>query len=149
MTERRRPTPFQADVSVLKKGGKDRILLVICVIVLIFCQNGVALGLARVLHLDPLGNSLIRRKDLLSTAVKAEADKADQESEEGEMKMFLHYSEAVLMLCVVVGVGTLLSSLLVKLGMTFPVYIGALIVAAVRAFAQGVPDRPHRRDPVP
>ena len=45
---------FQADLKVLKSGGKSMIVFLGLVIGLIVLQNGTAVGLAKLLHLDPL-----------------------------------------------------------------------------------------------
>ena len=167
---------FQANLAVLKEGGKDLIIFLLQVIVLIILQNALAVGVSRVLGVNPLvgmctgsvpmvgghgtagafgpviedfgiqgattiataaatfgliagsliggplGNSLIKKYDLLNTI---------KEDEEQHVRHFDNYAPAVFELCVTVGIGTLVSALLTKTGMTFPVYIGAMIVAAV------------------
>ena len=45
---------FQANLKVLKKGGKSMVIFLGLVIVLIFIQNGVAVGLSKVIGLDSL-----------------------------------------------------------------------------------------------
>ena len=45
---------FQANLKVLKKGGKSMVIFLGLVIVLIFIQNGVAVGLSKVMGLDSL-----------------------------------------------------------------------------------------------
>lgn len=45
---------FQANLKVLKSGGKSMIVFLGLVIGLIVLQNGTAVGLAKFLHLDPL-----------------------------------------------------------------------------------------------
>ena len=45
---------FQANLKVLKSGGKSMIVFLGLIIVLIVLQNGTAIGLAKLLHLDPL-----------------------------------------------------------------------------------------------
>jgi ESS family glutamate:Na+ symporter len=79
----------------------------------------------------PLGNSLIKKYDLLKTAKSADDVEIFDEDEEQHVRHFDNYAPAVFELCVTVGLGTLVSALLTKTGMTFPVYIGAMIVAAV------------------
>ncbi len=44
---------FQANLKVLKSGGLSLLIFLICVIVLIVSQNGLALGLASLLGIDP------------------------------------------------------------------------------------------------
>ena len=175
---------FQANIRVLKSGGKALIVLLVLVAILIIAQNGIALGLSSALGLDPLlglctgsipmvgghgtagafgpiledfglqgattistaaatfglvagslmggplGNGLIKRKNLLATAAK-EDDLVLLEEEEKHVRQHSNYAPAVFQLAIAVGIGTIVSSLLAKTGMTFPVYIGAMIVAAV------------------
>lgn len=45
---------FQSDLSVLRKGGRPLVVMVILVAVLIACQNAIGLGLARGLRFEPL-----------------------------------------------------------------------------------------------
>ena len=45
---------FQANLKVLKKGGKSMVIFLGLVIVLIFIQNGVAVGLSKIIGLDSL-----------------------------------------------------------------------------------------------
>ncbi len=174
---------FKADMKIIKRGGRDLLLLVIGIVVLIFLQNGAALGLSRLLHIDPrlalctgsismigghgtsgafgpiledfglegattvaiaaatfgliagglmggpLGNSLIVRKDLLKTAKHPEKYNAAREKKKAAEKHYQHYPEAVFMLCIIVGIGTVLSMLLSKTGMAYPAYVGALLAA--------------------
>jgi ESS family glutamate:Na+ symporter len=176
---------FQANLAVLKEGGKDLIVFLIQVIVLIVLQNVLAVGVSRLLGVNPLvgmctgsvpmvgghgtagafgpviedfgiegattiataaatfgliagsliggplGNSLIQKFDLLKTAKSAEDVEIFDEDEEQHVRHFDNYAPAVFELCVTVGLGTLVSALLTKTGMTFPVYIGAMIVAAI------------------
>ena len=176
---------FQANLAVLKEGGKDLIIFLVQVILLIVLQNVLAVGVSRVLGVNPLiglctgsvpmvgghgtagafgpviedfgiqgattiataaatfgliagsliggplGNSLIKKYDLLKTAKSADDVEIFDEDEEQHVRHFDNYAPAVFELCVTVGLGTLISALLTKTGMTFPVYIGAMIVAAV------------------
>ena len=175
---------FQANIRVLKSGGKALIVLLVLVGILILAQNGIALGLSSVLGLDPLlglctgsipmvgghgtagafgpiledlglqgattvataaatfgliagsliggplGNGLIKKKNLLATAAKAD-DLVLLEEEEKHVRQHSNFAPAVFQLVLAVGIGTIVSMLLAKTGMTFPVYIGAMIVAAV------------------
>ena len=178
---------FQANLAVLKEGGKDLILFLAQVIVLIILQNVLAVGVSGLLGVNPLigmctgsvpmvgghgtagafgpviedfgiqgattiataaatfgliagsliggplGNSLIRKYNLLDT-VKAEDEEELEILEEDSEQHIRHsdqYAPAVFELAVTVGIGTIVSALLTKTGMTFPVYIGAMIVAAV------------------
>ncbi|MCQ2515097.1 MAG: sodium/glutamate symporter [Ruminococcus sp.] len=174
---------FQANLKVLKSGGKSLILFLVFVIVLIVGQNFVAVGLANLLGLSsltgmttgsipmvgghgtagafgpiledfgingattvctaaatfglvagsimggPVGNNLIKRHNLLST-VKTEDDSILVEDEVKHERHFSMYAPAVFQLIIAVGLGTIVSYLLSLTGMTFPVYIGAMIVAA-------------------
>lgn len=44
---------FQANLKVLKSGGLSLLIFLICVIILIAAQNGLALGVATILGIDP------------------------------------------------------------------------------------------------
>ncbi len=78
----------------------------------------------------PLGRRLILKHDLLKTAVP-EDDTALVEEEEKHHRSVRGYAPAAYQLAIAAGAGTIVSWLLSKTGMTFPVYIGAMIVAAV------------------
>ena len=175
---------FQANLKVLKSGGIQLIVLLACVVVLMIAQNGLAVGLASLLNLDPmiglctgsipmvgghatagafgkvlqdlgvdgavtlataaatfglvagsllggpLGRRLIMKHDLLKTAVKAD-DSVLVEDEEKHLRKVSMYQPAVYQLVLAMGIGTIVSALLTKTGLTFPIYIGAMIVAAV------------------
>ena len=175
---------FQANLKVLKAGGKSLAVFLTFVIILIIGQNAMAVGLAKVLGIDPLigmctgsipmvgghgtagafgpvledfgltgattvctaaatfgliagsliggpiGNSLITKKDLLKTVVKEDASMLVEEEEKHE-RQFNMYAPAVFQIIIAVGIGTIVSWALSKTGMTFPIYIGAMIVAAV------------------
>ena len=175
---------FQANLKVLKAGGKSLAVFLTFVIILIIGQNAMAVGLAKVLGIDPLigmctgsipmvgghgtagafgpvledfgltgattvctaaatfgliagsliggpiGNSLITKKDLLKTVVKEDASMLVEEEEKHE-RQFNMYAPAVFQIIIAVGIGTIVSWALSKTGMTFPIYIGAMIVAAI------------------
>ena len=175
---------FQANLKVLKAGGKSLAVFLVFVIILIIGQNAMAVGLAKVLGIDPLigmctgsipmvgghgtagafgpvledfgltgattvctaaatfgliagsliggpiGNSLITKKDLLKTVVKEDASMLVEEEEKHE-RQFNMYAPAVFQIIIAVGIGTIVSWALSKTGMTFPIYIGAMIVAAI------------------
>ena len=154
---------FQANLKVLKAGGKSLAVFLAFVIILIIGQNAMAVGLAKVLGIDPLigmctgsipmvgghgtagatfgliagsliggpiGNSLITKKDLLKTVVKEDASMLVEEEEKHE-RQFNMYAPAVFQIIIAVGIGTIVSWALSKTGMTFPIYIGAMIVAAI------------------
>lgn len=175
---------FQANLKVLKSGGKSLFIFLGLVVVLIVSQNFLALGVSKLLHLDPLvglctgsipmvgghgtagafgpvledfdvkgattictaaatfgliagsliggpiGKRLIDRKKLLDTAV-AEDDSILVEDEKKHKRHTNMYAAAVFQLIIAVGIGTIISELLTKTGLTFPIYIGAMIAAAV------------------
>ncbi len=175
---------FQANLKVLKAGGKSLAVFLAFVIILIIGQNAMAVGLAKVLGIDPLigmctgsipmvgghgtagafgpvledfgltgattvctaaatfgliagsliggpiGNSLITKKDLLKTVVEEDASMLVEEEEKHE-RQFNMYAPAVFQIIIAVGIGTIVSWALSKTGMTFPIYIGAMIVAAI------------------
>lgn len=175
---------FQANLKVLKSGGKSLFIFLGLVVVLIVSQNFLALGVSKLLHLDPLvglctgsipmvgghgtagafgpvledfdvkgattictaaatfgliagsliggpiGKRLIDRKKLLDTAV-AEDDSILVEDEKKHERHTNMYAAAVFQFIIAVGIGTIISELLTKTGLTFPIYIGAMIAAAV------------------
>lgn len=175
---------FQANMKVLKSGGKSLIIFLLCVLVLIVTQNALAVGLSKVLHIDPLvglctgsipmvgghgtagafgpvledfgltgattlataaatfglvagslmggpvGRRLILKNDLLKTALDEDVTPLEEEEEE-HRRSASQYAPAAYMIAIAMGVGTIVSWLLSKTGMTFPVYIGAMIVAAI------------------
>ncbi len=175
---------FQANLKVLKAGGKSLAVFLAFVIILIIGQNAMAVGLSKILGIDaligmctgsipmvgghgtagafgpvledfgltgattvctaaatfgliagsliggPIGNSLITKKDLLKTAVE-EDDTMLVEEEEKHERQYSNYAPAVFQVIIAIGIGTIVSWALSKTGMTFPVYIGAMIVAAV------------------
>lgn len=175
---------FQANLKVLKSGGKSLFIFLGLVVVLIVAQNFLALGVSKVLNLDPLvglctgsipmvgghgtagafgpvledfdvqgattictaaatfgliagsliggpiGKRLIEKRNLLDTAV-AEDDSILVEDEKKHERHTNMYAAAVFQLIIAVGIGTIISELLTKTGLTFPIYIGAMIAAAV------------------
>ena len=175
---------FQANLKVLKSGGKSLIVFLGLVVGLILCQNFLAVGMSKVLNLDPLiglctgsipmvgghgtagafgpvledfnvsgattlctaaatfglitgsliggpiGKSLVEKKNLITTAV-AEDDSLLVEDEKKHTRHTSMYAEAVFQLILAIGLGTIFSWLLTKTGMTFPIYIGAMIAAAL------------------
>lgn len=175
---------FQANLKVLKSGGKPLLIFLVLVIVLIITQNFTAIGLANLLGLDsltgmttgsipmvgghgtagafgpvledfgisgattvctaaatfglvagslmggPIGNRLIKKHNLLET-IKNDDDTLLVEEEEKHERHFSMYAPAVFQLIIVVGIGTIFSKLLSLTGMTFPIYIGAMIAAAI------------------
>lgn len=175
---------FQANLKVLKSGGKSLIVFLFFVIMLIVMQNFSAIGLANLIGLDsltgmttgsipmvgghgtagafgpvledfgvqgattvctaaatfgliagslmggPVGNRLIKKHNLIAT-IKTEDDSLLVEEEEKHERHFSMYAPAVFQLIIAVGLGTVVSDLLSLTGMTFPIYIGAMIVAAI------------------
>lgn len=175
---------FQANLKVLKSGGKSLIVFLGLVIALIILQNLTAAGLAKLLNLNPLigmctgsipmvgghgtagafgpvledlnikgattictaaatfglifgsliggplGKRLIEKHNLLDTV----ANEDDSLLVEDEMKHERHtnmYADAVFQLILAIGVGTIFTMLLTKTGLTFPIYIGAMLAAAL------------------
>lgn len=78
----------------------------------------------------PLGRRLILGHDLLKTAVQTDPAPLIEEEEKHHRTVSM-YAPASYQLALAMGLGTVVSMLLSKTGMTFPVYIGAMIVAAV------------------
>ena len=175
---------FQANLKVLKSGGKSLIIFLMLVIALIVSQNFLAVGLAKVLHISPLvglctgsipmigghgtagafgpvledfgvkgastlctaaatfgliagsimggpvGKRLIEKKDLLKTAIPEDDSLLIEEEKKHERHTNM-YAAAVFQLILAIGLGTIFSWLLTKTGLTFPIYIGAMIAAAL------------------
>ncbi len=175
---------FQANLKVLKSGGKALGVFLILVILLITLQNFTAVGLSSLMGLDPLiglctgsipmvgghgtagafgpvledfnitgattlctaaatfglisgsliggpiGRSLIEKKNLLDTIV-TEDDSVLVEDEKRHMRHTTMYPAATFQLILAIGLGTIFSWILTKTGMTFPIYIGAMIAAAL------------------
>lgn len=175
---------FQANLKVLKSGGKPLLIFLVLVIILIITQNFTAIGLANLLGLDsltgmttgsipmvgghgtagafgpvledfgisgattvctaaatfglvagslmggPIGNRLIKKHNLIET-IKNDDDTLLVEEEEKHERHFSMYAPAVFQLIIAVGIGTIFSKLLSLTGMTFPIYIGAMIAAAI------------------
>lgn len=174
---------FQANLKVLKSGGKSMLVFLSLVIALILAQNFLAVGLSNVMRISPLvglctgsismvgghgtagafgpvledfgisgattlctaaatygliagsmiggpiGRRLIEKHKLLDTAVQED----DSLLVEEEIKHERHasmYPSAVFQLIIAIGIGTVVSKLLSLTGMTFPIYIGAMIAAA-------------------
>lgn len=175
---------FQANLKVLKSGGKSLIVFLGLVIVLIILQNLTAVGLAKLLNLNPLigmctgsipmvgghgtagafgpvledlnikgattictaaatfglifgslidgplGKRLIEKHSLLNTAAN-EDDSLLVEDEKKHERHTNMYADAVFQLILAIGVGTIFTMLLTKTGLTFPIYIGAMLAAAL------------------
>lgn len=175
---------FQANLKVLKSGGKSLIVFLGLVIALIILQNLTAVGLAKLLNLNPLigmctgsipmvgghgtagafgpvledlnikgattictaaatfglifgsliggplGKRLIEKHNLLNT-VANEDDSLLVEDEKKHERHTNMYADAVFQLILAIGVGTIFTMLLTKTGLTFPIYIGAMLAAAL------------------
>ena len=175
---------FQANLKVLKSGGKALAIFLGLVIALIFMQNLLAVGVSHLIGLDslvglctgsipmvgghgtagafgpvledfnvqgattictaaatfglvagsliggPIGKRLSEKKHLLDTIV-TEDDSLLIEEEKKHERHSNMYAAAVFQLILAVGLGTIISELLTKTGLTFPIYIGAMIVAAI------------------
>lgn len=175
---------FQANLKVLKSGGKSLIVFLGLVITLIILQNLTAVGLAKLLNLNPLigmctgsipmvgghgtagafgpvledlnikgattictaaatfglifgsliggplGKRLIEKHNLFNT-VANEDDSLLVEDEKKHERHTNMYAEAVFQLILAIGVGTIFTMLLTKTGLTFPIYIGAMLAAAL------------------
>ena len=78
----------------------------------------------------PIGRRLIVKHDLLKTVVPEDDSLLVEEGKKHE-RHFSMYAPAVYQLVLAVGAGTVISYLLTMTGMTFPIYIGAMIVAAL------------------
>jgi ESS family glutamate:Na+ symporter len=175
---------FQANLKVLKQGGVSLLKFLGLVIVLICCQNLLALGLSKVIGVDPLvglctgsipmvgghgtagafgevlqdlglpsaltlstaaatfgliggslmggplGRRLIEKKHLMDTVVP-EDDTLLVEDEKKHERSVSMYAPAAYQMVLAMGIGSVVSYLLTKTGMTFPAYIGSMLVAAV------------------
>ena len=78
----------------------------------------------------PLGQRLIRRHNLLVTAEKEDETPLIEEEEKKHRSVSM-YAPAAYQIAIAMGLGTIVSWLLSRTGMTFPIYIGAMIVAAI------------------
>lgn len=175
---------FQANLKVLKSGGKSLLVFLALVITLIFSQNLLAIGLSKVLGLNPLigmctgsipmvgghgtagafgpvledfnikgattictaaatfglitgslvggpiGKRLIEKRNLMYN-VPSEDDSLLVEDEEKHQRHTNMYATAVFQLILAIGLGTIFSYFLTKTGLTFPIYIGAMLAAAL------------------
>ena len=175
---------FQANLKVLKSGGRALIVFLGLVITLIFSQNLLAIGLSKLLNLNPLigmctgsipmvgghgtagafgpvledfnihgattictaaatfglitgslvggpiGKRLIEKRKLMDN-VPTEDDSLLVEDEEKHQRHTNMYAAAVFQLILAIGLGTIFSYFLTKTGLTFPIYIGAMLAAAL------------------
>ena len=174
---------FQANLKILKSGGVSLVVFLLGLVVLIFGQNFLAIGLSKLLGVDPfiglctgsipmvgghgtsgafgavledlglesattlctaaatfgliigslmggpIGRRLILKHDLLNK-IKHDDETPLVEEEKKHHRSVSMYAPAAYQLALAMGAGTVVSMLLSKTGMTFPVYIGAMIVAA-------------------
>ena len=94
------------------------------------CTAAATFGLVtRSLMGGPIGRRLILKHDLLKTAVM-EDDATLVEDEKKHKRSVSMYAPATYQIAIAMGLGTIVSWALSKTGMTFPIYIGAMIVAA-------------------
>lgn len=174
---------FQANLKVLKSGGKSLIVFLGLVIILILLQNFTAVGLAKLLGLNPLigmctgsipmvgghgtagafgpvledfnisgattictaaatfglifgsliggplGNTLLKSITCLPlfpqrmTVFLLKMRKTERHTN--------MYPSAVFQLILAIGLGTIFSMFLTQTGLTFPIYIGAMLAAAL------------------
>lgn len=175
---------FLANLKVLKSGGRSLIVFLGLVIALIFSQNLLAIGLSKLLNLNPLigmctgsipmvgghgtagafgpvledfniqgattictaaatfglitgslvggpiGKRLIEKRKLMDN-VPTEDDSLLVEDEEKHQRHTNMYAAAVFQLILAIGLGTIFSYFLTKTGLTFPIYIGAMLAAAL------------------
>ena len=180
----RKSVGFQANLKVLKKGGKSLAIFLALVMALIISQNLLAIGLSKLLGLNPLigmctgsipmvgghgtagafgpvledfnvqgaatictaaatfglisgslvggplGKRLIEKKNLLETAI-SEDDSLLVEDEKKHARHPNMFASAVFQLILAIGLGTIFSWMLTKTGLTFPIYIGAMLAAAL------------------
>ena len=78
----------------------------------------------------PVGKTLIEKHDLLKTVVP-EDDSLLVEDEKKHERHTNMYADSVFQLILAIGVGTIFTMLLTKTGLTFPIYIGAMLAAAL------------------
>lgn len=79
----------------------------------------------------PLGEQLIEKKQL-AINITASADAAlSEETEKTDSHHNSVYMNAVFQLILAMGLGTIFSYFLTKTGLTFPIYIGAMLAAAL------------------
>ena len=175
---------FQANLKVLKQGGKSLIVFLVLVFVLILSQNFLAVGLSKLINIEeyiglctgsipmvgghgtagafgpvledfgvsgattfctaaatygliagsmiggPVGSRLVEKYNLLDT-VSQEDDSFLVEEEKKNERHVSMYPSAVFQLILAVGAGTIISYFLSLTGLTFPIYIGAMISAAI------------------
>ena len=77
----------------------------------------------------PIGNSLIKRKDLMKTAKDSDAV-SEGERKTAKEKLY-ELMPAACQLVIAIGIGTVISKLISLTGLIFPNYIGGLITGAI------------------
>ena len=96
-----------------------------------FCTAAATFGLvAGSLMGGPLGRHLILKHNLEPNSEQTDTVAAPAE-ENGLHASASGYASAAYHICIAMGIGTVVSSVISKLGMTVPVYIGAMVVAAL------------------
>ena len=78
----------------------------------------------------PIGKRLIEKRNLMCN-VPSEDDSLLVEDEEKHQRHTNMYATAVFQLILAIGLGTIFSYFLTKTGLTFPIYIGAMLAAAL------------------
>ena len=175
---------FQADFKALKKGGKSLVVFLILVVILIFAQNGLALGVSSLIGVDsllglctgsipmigghgtagafgpiledfgmqsattictaaatfglvagslmggPVGQMLIKKHKLYNEENKKAQETNNSSSEEVKTSL-PRFASATYQVAIAMSIGTVISWLLSKTGMTLPAYIGGMIVAVI------------------
>jgi len=175
---------FQADFKALKKGGKSLVVFLILVVILIFAQNGSALGISSLIGVDsllglctgsipmigghgtagafgpiledfgmqsattictaaatfglvagslmggPVGQRLIKKHKLYNEENKKTQESNVSSSEEVKTSL-PRFASATYQVAIAMSIGTVISWLLSKTGMTLPAYIGGMIVAVI------------------
>ncbi|MBE5900009.1 MAG: sodium/glutamate symporter [Lachnospiraceae bacterium] len=175
---------FQADFKALKKGGKSLVVFLILVVILIFAQNGLALGISSLIGVDsllglctgsipmigghgtagafgpiledfgmqsattictaaatfglvagslmggPVGQRLIKKHKLYNEENKKTQESNVSSSEEVKTSL-PRFASATYQVAIAMSIGTVISWLLSKTGMTLPAYIGGMIVAVI------------------
>ena len=121
---------FQANLKVLKSGGKAMIVFLGVVIVLIVSQNFLAVGLANLLDVDPLVGLCTGSIPMVGGHGTAGAFGPVLEDFGIKGATTLCTAAATYGLIAGSMMGGPLGKLLSLTGMTFPIYIGAMIAAA-------------------
>lgn len=176
---------FTASFKLLRKGGKQVAMFLCLAIGLVFLQNVVGVGFAKLFHLNPLlglatgsvpmtgghgtsgayaplfetagasganavamasatfglimgsliGGPLAKRLIEKHNLVPSEDSVTELQNMESESKDARLNSDSFLktscIIIIAMGLGTLISMVLTKMGMTFPGYIGAMFAAAI------------------